>query len=166
MEFAAAAISITSVAARTSSKLWRLTGTWRDAPTDLHYLRDELTQTEIFFREIQQNLDTAQLTGPSQSPRRELDGLIKNGINVLKRIEVIADEFLAQDDGAEKQTDRQAPEELGKRRKFLWLRRLHKIVRWRKDLRVIRTSICQFMISHNAYATKPAPLTIHSWCIC
>lgn len=129
MEIAAAAIGIAGVAAQASSKLWTLINTWRDAPTDLRYLRDELTQTEIFFREVQPNLDASQLSGPSESSRRELGGLIRHGTDVLRCIEAITDELLSRDDETEKESDRKTLEDLGKRRKFLWLRRLHRIVR-------------------------------------
>ena len=53
MEIAIAVFSLTTVAARASSKLWALSGEWRDAPADLHKLRDDVSAAERFFREIQ-----------------------------------------------------------------------------------------------------------------
>jgi hypothetical protein len=161
MEIAAATIGITEVVVRSTSKLWTLTGAWRDAPTDLHHLRDELAHTETFLEEVQQNLDSAQLRGLLQGSQQELDRLIGSGTDVLRRIEAVVDDLLAGGDGIHTSTrsNKQPLEDLGKRRKLLWLRRSHRVLRWRKEMRTIRASICQLLISHQVYGARaPCPI--------
>ncbi|KAK5651657.1 hypothetical protein OQA88_11832 [Cercophora sp. LCS_1] len=66
MEIAFAVVGATDVAVRATSKLWALSTAWRDAPTDLHNLRDDLACTERFFGEVQQHLhiSRSQISSP------------------------------------------------------------------------------------------------------
>src|SRR4051812_42117734 len=49
MEVAFAVVGATDVAGRAGSKLYALYSAWRDAPADVHRLRDDVTRTERFF---------------------------------------------------------------------------------------------------------------------
>ncbi len=158
MEIAAAVLGITDAAVRTSSKLWELSSAWRDAPSDLRSLRDDLAHTERFFMEIQEHLEDVRVWGSpkepggnvgTDNPQCELDRLISKGSIVLRRIEDMVDGLSVQDGTTNTQTSDQKIEELGKRRKFLWLRQTRRVAKSRKDLERIRASICQFLISHN-----------------
>ena len=132
MDIAVSVINITNVTLRASSKLWELSGEWRDAPADLHKLRDEMSAAENFFREIHQHLcashnakarvqdtsrpigldsiqDASRLIGasPGKPPeclkiRDDLTQLLDEGTLILRRIEEVVDGLAAIRNGADK----------------------------------------------------------------
>jgi hypothetical protein len=152
MEIALAVVGVTDVAVRASSKLWALSTAWRDAPVDLHNLRDDLTRTERFFGEIQEQLGATRIAASPLEKEAldhsELSRLIDEGAVALRRIEAIIDS-LAVPDNVEVDSVLGKVGELGKKRKFLWLRHTRKVARLRKELGHIRSSICRLLIAQN-----------------
>ncbi|KAK0617710.1 ankyrin repeat-containing domain protein [Immersiella caudata] len=153
MEFALALVGATDVAVRASSKLWALSTAWRDAPVDLHNLRDDLTRTERFFGEIQEQLGATRIAASPLEKEAldhsELSRLIDEGAVALRRIEAIIDGLTVPDDVEQGKVG-----ELGKKRKFLWLRHTRKIARLRKELGHIRSSICRLLIAQNMFMSS------------
>jgi hypothetical protein len=165
MEVAAAIIGVTEAAMRASSKMWKLSEAWRDAPVEIHNLRDDLARTERFFGEIQERVKTAQVRGFASCWEKDSGGvslrrssfaapedpsglsrMVDEGAVALRRIEAIVDSLTMVESPG-----RVCPEkvELGKRRKFLWLRHSRKVNRLRKELAQIRSSICRLLIAQN-----------------
>jgi len=155
MEVALAVVGVTDVAVRASSKLWTLSSAWRDAPMDLHNLRDDLTRTERFFREIERSLNTARLipTPPENEPfgpRIDLGRLVAEGALALKRIEAIVDSLVCvADDSTNTKQKEGKTREIGKRKRVLWLRQSREIAKLREQLAHIRSSICRLLIAQN-----------------
>jgi len=164
MEIALAVVGVTDVAVRASSKLWALSTAWRDAPADLHNLRDDLTRTERFFGEIQLHLKSTQFRvfplekevfPDSPTEQSELGRLVDEGGVALRRIEAIVDGLTVADD-AETLSMIERVGELGKKRKFLWLRHSRKVARLRKELGYVRSSICRLLITQNMQDPRPS----------
>lgn len=190
MEIAFALVGVTDVAIRAGSKLWALSTAWRDAPNDLHNLRDDLTSTEQFFSEVQEHLRSvprSRLNSPirvrsfsfedkdispptsrsssdgthdgrdddMESPviggQLELGRLVEQGGVALRKIEAIIDGLLGTEGHVDAETQFMVEKigELGKRRRFLWLRQSRKIAKLRKELAHIRSGICRALIAQN-----------------
>lgn len=165
MEIAIAAFSLTTIAVRANSKLWTLSSEWRDAPTELHRLRDDVAGAERFFREIQQHInepipagllsgDTSRLIteSPSTEPSKinlELKRLVNQGACTLRRIEEIADVLITAANSDDAAPPMEKMLDMGKRRKLRWLRQLGKVAKLRKELSYTRSSICQILMSQN-----------------
>ncbi|KAK4447962.1 hypothetical protein QBC34DRAFT_408603 [Podospora aff. communis PSN243] len=160
MEIALGVISVTDVAVRCCSKLWALSNAWRDAPADIHHLRDDLTSTERFFGDIQEHVQAVELKSrpykretweDSSVQQPELRRLVDDGLGVLNEIETIVDGLLAcgSSTNAEQPLLGERTAEVGKRTKLLWLRQLRKVARLRKELAHVRSAICRLLISQN-----------------
>jgi hypothetical protein len=203
MEIALAVVGVTDVAIRATSKLWALSEAWRDAPADLHNLRDDLTRTEQFFSEIQQHVaktsspclsrnsiaqhrfypprddmglsinekqnvsslslsfpnsdngyDDDSFRGADKEQPTELGRLVDQGAAALRRIEAVIDGLMGMvDDGVDAETQSiytaEKVPDIGKRRRFLWLRHSRKIAKLRKELGHIRSGICRVLIAQN-----------------
>jgi len=154
MEIAAAVLGVTDVALRASSKLWKLSGMWRDAPADIHSLRDDLVRTERFFAEIRQNVNPASSrTHPPQrgliTLHHDLEHLVVEGGAVVRRIEAIVDGLLSAEGTEISGSGASRLLELGKRRKLLWLRQARKVAKLRKELGDIRSGICRLLVAQN-----------------
>ena len=59
----AAVVGVADVAGRTSNSIWRLCDAGRDAPRDVHELRDELTRASEFFSGLERGLTTERQRG-------------------------------------------------------------------------------------------------------
>jgi hypothetical protein len=149
MESVAAVIGITEATVRTASKLWKLTNAWRDAPEDVHRLRDDITRTQQFFGEIRHHTLLANKSEDAwdqSSPfETELKLLLDGGIAVLGRIETFVDSLLGDQptDGAE------ALLNIGKRRRLVWIANTRKVTQMRRDLRLKASNICHMLITQN-----------------
>jgi hypothetical protein len=157
MEIALAVVGVTDVAVRATSKLWALSTAWRDAPVDLHNLRDDLTRTERFFGEIQEQIGSARIVGSplgkeAFSDKSDLGRLIDEGAVALRRIEAVVDGLAIANDSEDPVMGRV---DLGSKRKFLWLRHARKVARLRKELAHVRSSICRLLITHNMSVIFP-----------
>jgi hypothetical protein len=151
MEIAVAVAGITDIAARTGSKLWSLSNAWRDAPDDLHRLRDDLTQTHHFFGEVKEGTSTSSYRGFSRKDdegvdaQTDLQRLLGEGTDILQRIEAIIDKLI-QVSGQ----PADSPKDLGKRGKIYWLGVVRKeITSLRRELRDVRGAICRLLIAQN-----------------
>ncbi|KAK4444200.1 ankyrin repeat-containing domain protein [Podospora aff. communis PSN243] len=176
MEAALGVIGATDVAIRASSKLWALSREWRDAPADLHNLRDDVTRAERFFGEIQQHVNTAQLEYEAAPPPRyasrltrsplrekgrsglystnsELGDLLETGGVILRRIEDIVDSLSVPVGGGGGSVRREDFGEMSKRRKVQWLLQAKKVAKLRKELAQMRAGVCQLLISQNAFVS-------------
>jgi len=159
MKVALAVAGITTAAVRVSSTLWTLSRDWRDAPVDLHNLRDDVTRTERFFGEIQQTMNASRLAGPptpkealpeASALQSDLRQLIDEGISTLRRIEAIVDGLVVSA-GVEgrSEEDKAKGDDIRKRRKFLWLLQSRKVAKLRKELSYTRSNICRLLITRN-----------------
>ena len=147
MEAVGAAFGIADIALRTSSKLWTLSGAWRDAPGDLERLRDDLSRTQRFFAETQEGINAMYGLCPgvqkeSHSSYREMERLIDEGYAVLEQIE----EFI---DSLNRPTGVDMPRDLGKRRRIVWMTSTGKINKLRNELRSITSNVCRLLIAQN-----------------
>jgi hypothetical protein len=148
MEAVGAAFGIADIALRTSSKLWTLSGAWRDAPGDLDRLRDDLSRTQRFFAETQEGINamyslSSDVQKESHSSFREMERLIDEGYAVLQQIERFVDSLT-------RPTGLDEPRELiGKRRRIIWMTSAGKISKLRNELRSITSNVCRLLIAQN-----------------
>ena len=158
MELALGVVSVTAIAVRCGSKLWSLSDAWRDAPADIHHLRDDMASTEHFFGEIRQHIQATELRPPYERlemmkdtavQQPELKRLMDDGVAVLRQIEAIVDGLLACNNSSTRPVEKEVTIEVRKRIKLLWLRQVRKAVRLRKELAHVRASICRLLISQN-----------------
>lgn len=148
MEAVGAIFGIADIALRTSSKLWTLSGAWRDAPADLHRLSDDLDRTQRFFAETQEGIKTmytlgTRVLGESHASWRELERLLDEGHAVLRQIEKFVDSLEERPAGVD------GAKELGKRRRIIWMTSARKIQKLRDELRNVTSTICRLLIAQN-----------------
>jgi hypothetical protein len=148
MEAVGAVFGIADVALRTSSKLWTLSGAWRDAPADLERLMEDLARTQRFFAETQEGINTmyglgSEIQRESQSSLREMERLIDEGYAVLVQIEHFIDSLTRPSESLD------GPKELGKRRRIIWMTSAGKVSKLRAELRSITSNVCRLLIAHN-----------------
>ncbi|KAK3395161.1 ankyrin repeat-containing domain protein [Podospora didyma] len=147
MEVVAGIVSITNVTIRISSKLWKLSDAWREAPENIYRLRDDITRTKQLLEEIGQNAafeTPPESQGESPEPRADLKILLNQGTAALRRIEEIIERLIRGDSA-----DSNLSQDLGKRRKIIWLRYKEKVAALRKELGIIMSSICHLLITRN-----------------
>jgi len=68
MELIAATIGVIDVTTRTSSHVWKLCNNWKDAPRELHHLRDDMVRTHEFFLQVRTGIKTARLNDLAFNP--------------------------------------------------------------------------------------------------
>ncbi|KAK5653204.1 hypothetical protein OQA88_9102 [Cercophora sp. LCS_1] len=144
MEAVAAVIGIADVTIRTSSKLWALCNAWREAPSDLHRLRDDLTRTELFFAETREGLvSTSPQAGLNEKViLLDLKRLLDQGGLVIQEVEDIVDQLW---DG----TASSPSDVLNARRKLTWLKNATKINKLRKELGTVLSAVCRVLVVQN-----------------
>ncbi|KAK0649847.1 ankyrin repeat-containing domain protein [Cercophora newfieldiana] len=141
IEIIAAVVGITDVAGRASSKLWGLFRTWRDAPEDLHRLYSDLARTHNFFGEVREGMSI-------QAPGKwhDLEHLLRDGTNILGRIERIIDGLLSTSGKSNGEDAR----EVGKRGRLYWITGARReAARLSKELAEMRSGICRLLITQN-----------------
>lgn len=149
MEAVGAAFGIVDVALRASSKAWKLSGVWRDAPAEVHRLRDELDRAERFFIETQQGIQSMYTRTRNSQPQShgtwaEIETLLASGVAVLSRIEVAIDN-LTRPNGS----NHSASQPLSKTRRIIWMTSARKTAAARDELRAIVSDICNLLIAQN-----------------
>src|SRR5512140_1111581 len=135
MEAVGAIIGIADCTLRTTSTLWAVTNAWRDAPADLHRLRDDLARTQRFFAETQEGINSmyalgSKIQGESHASWRELERVLDEGYAVLRQIEKFVDNLDRAPAGSS-----DGPRELGKRRRVIWMTSVRKIQKLRDELK-------------------------------
>ncbi|KAK1755851.1 ankyrin repeat-containing domain protein [Echria macrotheca] len=153
--------------------LWAVTNAWRDAPADLHRLRDDLARTQRFFAETQEGINSMYALesrskiqlGESHASWRELERLLDEGYAVLRQIEKFVDHLLddrpppppppptAGGGGGLLNDGTQTTRELGKRRRIIWMTSSRKIQKLRDELRGIVSNVCRLLIAQNVSAS-------------
>ena len=152
MEIATGVVGLADVAIRAGSKVWKVCEAWRDAPSDLHHLCDDLVRAERFYNETRQGFD-AFYAGSSKrltwkpGPRRDLDKLLDEGKSTLKDIEEIVDKLVPGFPQDNSQLDQ--PVVLSKKRKATWLNNKSKVVKLRKNLHDNMSTLCRLIIGQN-----------------
>lgn len=147
ISFLASVLGIADVAGRTSSMIWQLCGTWRDAPEDVHELRDSLIRANEFFLGIRRGLETehqraTRTSGWDDETSRELDELLRRSEAVMKEVQGLLDRLL---DG----TNPPDVESLAKRRKLQWLKERGRASQLRHRLQELMFRICGAFMSIN-----------------
>src|SRR4051812_19571614 len=98
MELAAGVISIGHVAAMVTLETRKLCELWKDAPRDIHLLRDELDTTETFFGALHGGLSKLQPSLGDGSPARamlaELHVLLERSNTILVQLQRILGELI------------------------------------------------------------------------
>ncbi len=154
IEIVASIAGITHLLAEVTSKAWKISEAWRDAPQDLHWLRDDLTRTQNFFSEIEAGVGTLSNKlqegekGPQPVKARvdELQRLLDQGVTILHRIEAVVDKVY--------QISKMGSDEgyinLNKRARLYWTSFARReLVGLRKELAEVRSSVCRQLIFQN-----------------
>jgi len=161
MELAFAAVGVADVALRTSSKLWRLCEVWRDAPADIHLLRDEICRAREFFEEVARTIEDSQETfrlpaDGTHYPKvwaakstEELTLLIGRGRDVLGSMEGLIAAVVDEDDD---EPGSLLPP-LATRRKALWLMKRRRAASLVKELKNVVMGICASLLNLNLWAS-------------
>ncbi|RSM00939.1 hypothetical protein CDV31_011579 [Fusarium ambrosium] len=154
MELLAAIVGVADVTARASTGLWKLCEQWRDAPKDIHLLRDDLVQANAFFAQIQKGLTAEQARGGSASrwpPEciRELERLLQDGQALVLGVEKMVDELMSPGIAASGPSH----QSLSGRRKLLWVTKLRWTSEQRRSLKTLMGKICVSLVSLNVTVT-------------
>ena len=157
MEPVSAILAITGATIRTGSKLWEISGEWRDAPSDVRFLRDDLASTERFFYQIQQVVLPGICSADTGSPLvslAEVEQLVDQGIAMVRKLEAIVDRVTTVgagiDGGGHPSADREGVAvKVGKAKRCLWIRYSRRVAKLRADLAIVRSSVCGWLILYN-----------------
>ncbi|RMJ04690.1 hypothetical protein CDV36_014640 [Fusarium kuroshium] len=154
MELLAAIVGVADVTARASTGLWKLCEQWRDAPKEIHLLRDDLVQANAFFAQIQKGLTAEQARGGSSSrwpPEciRELERLLQDGQALVLGVEKMVDELMSPGIAASGPSH----QSLSGRRKLLWVTKLRWTSEQRRSLKTLMGKICVSLVSLNVTVT-------------
>ena len=156
MEIAAVAIGVVNVTARAGSKIWTLCESWKEAPKEVHYLRDSLVRAQEFFSQVKLGIEKGRLDELASNPLqddslRQLELLLKQGLATIVGIEAIVQDIT---DGQHSPSRGRGihssiQEPLSRRRKMLWLANAAKVARLRTGLKEISMMICASLVSLN-----------------
>jgi hypothetical protein len=144
MEAIAGIVGIAEGAARAGSKLWQLTASWRDAPRDVHQLRDDLDRTSGFYNEIRQGIENTygQLGEMQPQLKRELHWLVDDGYRHILELERIIDRIQAASG-----TDRNRG--IGPKGRLTWLLQSQKVARLRLASRDVMFRLFGLLVTLN-----------------
>jgi hypothetical protein len=153
MELVAACVGIADIAARSSSKIWRLTELWKDAPSEIHQLRDDLSYAQEFFGEVRfRATATRELAfRKPASQTQQLCGLLDQGSDILGELEVIIDGLghPAADADDEPLLGDEPVAGMSKRRRVTWLLKRRRTHALRLRLKDLLNSICGQLMALN-----------------
>lgn len=152
MEVLGAVVTITSATIRTTSAVWSLCETWREAPEELHRLLEDLRRAQQFFSETQEGLKQSSRLGlgsktAASAQIDNLHQLLTDGANVIRDIGNLVNRLRKGDDGGG--WEKLKLEEVGKRRRAMWLRQTWKVARLRKRLKQVTVSLCHLLLAQN-----------------
>lgn len=155
------ALSIAAVSVKTCSVAYKLCQVWKDAPKEIHELKDELTRSEEFFQGVKHNA-TEQIRdcSPHETAKLSEAGLLEffeKGEFVLLEIRRILNNLLDASDDCKTLVinDRKL--------KAKWLKHRNHTRRMQKCLREIMTNICAILISRNMLAPSHATAYIPTY---
>jgi len=154
MEIAAGVIGLVRVTTAASLQTRKLCEDWKDAPRDVHHLRDELDTCEAFFRALRSGIAEWQLgvglegekggnpsTAGLTAAIGEVGKLLSRSNSILETLKTILEVLVRERDASSAASvDGSSGVEgiqssLPKRRKILWLRRVDEVGKLRKMLR-------------------------------
>jgi len=152
MEIAAGVIGLVRVTTAASLQTRKLCEGWKDAPGDVHHLRDELDTCEAFFRALRCGIAQWQLgdlegnggnlsTAGSTAAIGEVGKLLSRSNSILEILKGILDDLARENRDASSTVSADGGggvdgiPSLPKRRKILWLRRVDEVGKLRKRLR-------------------------------
>jgi len=152
MEIVGAVIAVTAATVRTTSAVWSLCDAWREAPAELHRLLEDLRCAQQFFGETQEGIQhSPYLTNRSGIPSatNDMQRLLGDGADVIKDIGHLVERLRRgpRDDGGGWEELRL--EEVGKRRRAMWLRQTWKVTRLRKRLKNVTARLCHLLVAQN-----------------
>ncbi|KAK3377306.1 ankyrin repeat-containing domain protein [Lasiosphaeria ovina] len=156
MELAAAAFGLVGVTGRASSKLWKLCDSWRDAPREVHQLRDNLVRASDFFSQVKSGVERTSNSNSTPNAHqkeslRQLKLLLDQGFALIVDIETIIQK-LSDGQPSSENTDQahsETHDPLSKRRKIAWLANAKKLRRLGASLKEISVKICASLIHLN-----------------
>lgn len=146
MDPVSAALSIASAATATCSAVWKLCERWRDAPSDVHELKDAVLQANEFSQAVRYNMESDRIlevvtrTFPCLN---RLNKLLQDGEATLDAIRCLLENVIHGSDLVENQMN------MSRRMKMKWLKNAHKAKKLRKKLKQIIAQTCAFLISQN-----------------
>lgn len=172
MEIAAAAASLVNGTIHTSSTIWTLCESWKDAPKEVYHLRDSIDHAQEFFTQVKQGIEKARLHrlaiqfDPLQDDgsHSQLNLLLKQGDATVTEIETLilrvlhgrnhsGNEVKSAEElssgGVESPSS--TPEVLRKRRRAIWMGKAATVARLRGVLNDISRMVCASLISLNVY---------------
>ncbi|KAL2073010.1 hypothetical protein VTL71DRAFT_10334 [Oculimacula yallundae] len=154
-------VGLSDAATRTASTLFQLVDAWRDAPRDVHHLRDSVVSVGEFFARVHHELDEhitcghySESTYVLQTSNKLLLDL-KIAQKVLEQIDQILDFVGSTDRVAGKSLKSELPpdETARKLRKDRWLRRRGALLKLQKSLTEIQSTIFEGLLSMNVTLT-------------
>jgi hypothetical protein len=128
--------------------LRELVRAWKDAPADVHQLKEDLLRAERFFGETSEGIHSAYVVKKKHANKEnrfshaysELEALLEEGTDVLQRIEHFIDDLQKGfGDGVD----------LGARRRLIWMTSRRTLTRWRSELKGVISNLCRLLIAHN-----------------
>lgn len=143
MDPVSAAISIAGAAATTCSVVWKVCEQWRDAPAEIHHLKDTVLQADEFFQRIQYSMKDDSSGRMLASNPNELSKLLHNGETVLHSIRSLLSSLCSNG------SDVSGCQEFSRRRRLKWLKNLHETKKLRRRLREIMAQTCALLLSQN-----------------
>jgi len=161
MEVAAAAIGITEATARVSVGIWKLCDIWREAPKEVHRLRDELARAHEFLGSVREKVvqDPGTSLATDESSQR-LTSLLGRGRDVVEGLEDLINEVLGvQVQGYAPNYYRAARENpLKAKRKFIWMTKIGKVRNLRAALARNNAEIYGELVALNLYVGAQTPV--------
>lgn len=145
MDPISAALGIASAATATCSAVWKLCERWRDAPSDVHELKDAVLQANEFSQAVKYNMESDRMlevvprTFPSHNG---LNKLLQDGETTLTAIRCLLETVINGSD-FENQVN------LSRRMKIRWLKNAPKAKKLCKKLKQTTAQTCAFLISQN-----------------
>ncbi|KAK4442047.1 ankyrin repeat-containing domain protein, partial [Podospora aff. communis PSN243] len=122
---------------------------WKDAPGDIHQLKEDLGRAERFFGETSEGLHSIYERKYIRSS--ELGQLLNDGAAVLERIEGFIDELqIGSHDGIE----------LNARRRLVWMTSRPRLAQLRNELQAVMSSLCRLLIAHNISVSAEIQVSI------
>lgn len=140
-----------------------MSNNWKDAPADIRRLQDDLFRTQRFFSETNEGISALYAAGQIPIPHkeskeshaswRELELLLDEGAEVLQKIEQFVDKLIGKEShgpgSSSGSGSGSGSQEMGKRRRILWLTGTTKVNKLRAELKTVTSHVCRLLIAQN-----------------